>query len=228
MLLRCVWGFSLLLLPTAAFAQDASSVWNGGYIGLDMSAGMGAVSVTDTNGGVPPGPFDYSTKNLEAGLTAGFNLQAGPFVLGVEGRVGYLDPMGSGLIPSSVPGHHQDLMITPGATGELVGRLGLGLDNTLLYVKGGASIFGGTSRQVTTNPGYLTEAAGPFQGWTAGIGIEQMLTANISIKAEYAHTVYSPVTGDQLSISDDPIGYRYYNDTQFATDTITVGLNAHF
>ena len=228
MLLRCVLGAVLLLAPSVAFAGDASNVWTGGYLGLDLGGGIGAVSVTDTNGGVAPGPFTYSTEDLLADIRAGFNLQAGPFVLGLEGKVGYLDPIGKGLVPSTTPPNHQDLTITPGATAELSARLGLGLDRTLIYAKGGAVWFGGTALQTTTKPGYQTEPSGNFTGWTAGLGIEAMIAGNLSLSAEYTHTVYGTVTGDQLSTGDDPIGYRYYDDTAFSTDTITVGLNVHF
>lgn len=215
-------------MPTAAFAQDASNIWSGGYIGLDLGGGMGSVSVTDNvNDGVPPGPFDYTTKDLVADLKGGFNLQAGAFVLGLEGKVGYLDPIGSGIVPSSNPGHHQDLTITPGATAELTGHVGIGIDKTLLYVKGGAVIFGGSAQQVTDNPGYKTDPSGAFTGWTAGLGIEQMLSDKMGLTAEYAHTVYSPVTADQENVGDpsSPLGYKFLNWTSFSTDTITVGVN---
>ncbi len=227
---RTLGLFALFLLPSAAQAQDVSNVWTGGYIGLDLGGGRGSVSVTDTNGGVPPGPFDYTTTNLLADLTAGYNAQMGAFVLGVEGRVGYLDPMGTGLVPSSNPAYHQDLTINPGLTAELDGKLGLGLDNTLFYAKGGLTIFNGSAQQQTTKPGYQTEPSGPFKGWTAGLGLEQMLGGQMSIRAEYAHTVYGTVTADQRNVGDlsSPIGYRFYNDTNFSTDAITVGVNFHF
>jgi outer membrane immunogenic protein len=223
------WGAALLFfVPSVAFAQDAIDVWTGGYIGLDVGGGRGTVVVTDTHGGVPPGPFSYWTWNILADLTAGYNFQAGAFVLGVEGRVGYLDPLGKGLVPSSDPAFHQDLTISPGLTAELSGKVGLAVEHTLIYAKGGIVIFNGQSQQVTTKPGYQTEPSGTFKGWTAGVGVEQMVTDNVSLRAEYAHTDYGVVTGDQLSIGDPPIGYKYFYDTKFTTDAVTMGVNFHF
>ena len=226
-----VLGFLLLLMPSAAFAQDASKNWTGGYLGLELGAGRGAVSVTDYNGGVTPGPFDYSTIIVPAAVTAGYNVQAGVFVLGLEGKVGYMAPRGQGMVPSSTPPNHQDLTINPGVTAELSGKVGLGFDGTLLYAKGGVTWFGGSAQQVTTKPGYAPTASEAFRGKVVGVGVEQMITDTVSIKAELDHTVYDRVTAYQTSTVADPptpIGYNFYNWTDMSDDAITVGVNMHF
>jgi outer membrane immunogenic protein len=226
-----VLGLLLLLVPSAAFAQDASKSWTGGYIGLELGAGQGAVSVTDNvDDGVPPGPFNYSTLNVPAAVTAGYNLEAGAFVLGLEGKVGYMAPRGQGTVPSSDPAYHQDLAINPGITAELSGKIGLGFGGTLLYTKGGVTWFGGSAQQVTTRPGYAPTASGAFPGKVVGVGIEQMVTDTMSIKAEYDHAIYDRVTAYQTNVGDlsSPLGYKFYNWTDMSDDLVTVGVNMHF
>jgi outer membrane immunogenic protein len=227
-----VLGLLLLLVPSVAFAQDVPKNWTGGYLGLEVGAGQGSVSVTDNAAdGIPPGPFNYTTLNLLTGLNAGYNVQAGVFVLGVEGKVGYMIPRGQGTVPSSNPAYHQDLTINPGVTAELSAKAGLALDQTLLYTKAGVTWFGGSAQQVTTKPGYAPTGSGALPGKVVGLGVEQMLTDTVSIKAEYDHTIYDQVTAYQTSTVADPptpVGYKFYNWTNMGIDTISVGVNVHF
>jgi outer membrane immunogenic protein len=100
--------------------------WNGGYTGAHIGGVWGDVDVTDDiKNGAPPGPFGYSVDGVFGGGTAGYNLQFDNFVIGIEGDLGFIDPNGSGIIPSSNPIYHQDITLDSGLYGNITGRLGL-------------------------------------------------------------------------------------------------------
>ena len=83
--------------------MHADDPWNTFYAGAHAGYAWGSVDVTDTTGGVAPGPFSYSPKGAFAGGTAGLNWRLQGILLGVEGDLGYMDLSGSGTAPSSTP-----------------------------------------------------------------------------------------------------------------------------
>ncbi|MDE2105103.1 MAG: porin family protein [Patescibacteria group bacterium] len=213
--------------------SPALAGWNGLYIGGNVGGGRGHVSVTDTDGGVAPGPFDYGVTNAMVGVDAGYNWQNGNLVYGVEGDLGYMGSWGAGTIGSSHAGHVQNLTLDSGAYGDITGRVGWGDDSTLFYLKGGLAFFSGSARQTTTAPGYATTGTGTFTGWTAGVGIEHYISPNLSVKAEYQHYGFGGQGGNQTATAYDPKdmtpnGYVFNNSTTASFDVIKVGLNYHF
>nr|AGD93248.1 porin [uncultured bacterium] len=220
-----------LVCSGSAFAQDAAFDWSGFYAGIHAGALDGDTRVTNTAPGVDPGPFDYSIDGGFGGITFGYNWQAGNVVFGVEGDLGYLDPSGQGIIPSSDPVHHQDLTLDSGLYGDLTGRVGFSFDRVLLYAKGGAAFFDGEAMQASTRPEYAPTGTDTFTGWTAGAGVEYAVTNKISIKAEYQHFDFGEEHGYQTSLVADPptpVGYRFDNYTTVDFDTFKIGLNYHF
>ena len=88
--------------PEGVSYKDApvyAPVWTGFYVGADIGGAWGNADIKDITGGVPPGPFSFSPSGVLAGGAAGYNLQSGNFVFGVEGDIGYLDLHGSTIIP---------------------------------------------------------------------------------------------------------------------------------
>jgi len=193
--------------------------------GLHAGGVWGDVSVTDTNGGVTPGPFTYSPSGAFGGAQAGVNWQGGGFVAGVEGDIGYMNLTGAGIIPSSDPQYHQDATLSGGVYGDITGRLGFAMGQSLLYGKGGFAFYNGQALQLTTKPTYTGTGTDTFTGWTAGAGIEHQFTPNMSVKVEYLHFDFGPEGGYQTSITDPPIGYQYDNSTKLTADSIKIGVN---
>lgn len=202
--------------------------WTGLYIGVHGGAAWGHASVTDTTGGVDPGPFHGSGTAAFGGGTLGYNLQRGPLVFGVEADLGYMDQLAHGVIPSSNPIHHQDATVRGGLYGDITGRAGITVERTLIYAKGGFAFFDGQGRQVTTKPGYAPTGTNTFTGWVIGGGVEHALGHGWSVKAEYLHYDFGHQSGYQTSISDPPIGFQYNNKFDLTADTIKVGLNYRF
>jgi len=66
-------GISLAGLILSSNLVHADDPWNTFYAGAHAGYAWGSVDVTDTTGGVAPGPFSYSPKGAFAGGTAGLN-----------------------------------------------------------------------------------------------------------------------------------------------------------
>ena len=178
-----------------------------------------------------PGPFGYGVSGVFGGATAGLNWQAGGFVTGIEGDIGYMNLTGAGIIPSSHMGQHQDITLKGGVYGDITGRAGLALGQVLLYGKGGFAFYTGQATQATTVIGYAPTGTSTFTGWTAGVGLEQKLSPTLSWKIEYLHFNLGPQSGYQTALVADPPtpkGYQFYNWTTLVVDTVKVGVNWQF
>lgn len=234
------WLVSVILglLPISAFASDMNYPtkampsyynWSGFYAGLNVGGAFGNASVTDTNGGVPAGPYAYQPKGVFGGGQAGFNYQWQNVVLGIEGDLGYMNPTsGKGLVPSSNPAYHQDLTVSGGVYADMTARLGYAFGSLLFYGKGGYAYVDTSASQTTTKPGYATTGTGAFDGAVYGGGIEYAFARQWTIKAEYLRFDLGSRGAYQTSITDAPIGFQYLNTTSLKFDTVKIGANYRF
>lgn len=227
---KSIIAAALCLFATSAFAAEPAAVnwWSGAYVGLNAGYAGSNLSVLDTNGGVTPGPFTYSTKGFTGGGYAGYNWQVSNLLFGIEGDLGYLGATGKGYIPSSNPNAHQDLTLDSGLYGDATGRVGYAFNRFMVYGKGGYAYFGGSAKQTTTNPGYVTTGTGSWNGYTYGGGLEYALSPGVSVKLEYLRYDFGSRGGMQTSVGDPPIGYHYLNNTSLRFDTVRVGVGTHF
>ena len=219
-----------LAIGTPASAGD-SAKFSGFYLGANLGYHWGDVEVTNDAPGVNPGPFNYDIDGVFGGGQVGYNWQLSSFLIGVEADLGYIDPDGEYRIPSSTPGHYQRLSVDGGFYADVTARLGIVLDHTLVYGKGGWAYFDGEASQVTTKTGYAPTGTGSFDGWVLGGGIEHKLSANWSIKAEYLHFDFGSENGYQTATIADPptpVGYRFNNYHDLEVDTVKVGINYFF
>jgi outer membrane immunogenic protein len=139
-----------------------------------------------------------------------------------------MDLHGTGIIPSSDPAQHQDLTLDSGLYATATGRLGWAFGDTLIYGKGGWAHFDSDAKQTTTKPGFISTGTGAFNGTVYGGGVEHFINRNITIKAEYLHFNFGTRGGMQTSITDDPPGFHYLNETSVVDDTVKVGVAVHF
>ena len=151
--------------------------WSGFYVGLNFGGGWGTNAYTD--------PFDGLTADtrpnfLGGGAQMGANWQMDAFVLGWETDFDFLD------LQSSVTD-------TAGQTRRLeshwlwtvTGRAGYALNQTLLFVKGGAA-FGDEQNKIFALNGANSGTGRVTQiGWTVGAGVEYGLSHNWSVRLEY-------------------------------------------
>jgi outer membrane immunogenic protein len=164
--------------------------WSGFYIGA-----MGGYGSTSSQ----------RIKGEFAGGTAGANWQMSYVVVGVEAEGAW-----SNIGRPSNGFTSYDAQ----ALGSVNGRLGVAIDNFLLYGKGGFAFLSDT----VTVPAFAASGTKIHPGWDAGAGVEVGFLQNWSVKAEYLYSHYASVdipvgpflirTGD-LNVHSGKIGVNY-------------------
>jgi outer membrane immunogenic protein len=183
-------------LPTPPAVQAAAPAndWTGFYLGALGGFGWGNA---DTSVG------DVSADGFDVGAYAGANWQWGNFVVGAEGDILYPFVDGSGA----------GVTVEQGLNGSLRGRAGIALDRFLLYGTGGAALTG-----LELSGGGLSDDQ-TLWGWTAGAGVEGMVTDNITARVEYRFTDYEDQT---FTLGGGPV------NSDFTTHTIRGGIGLKF
>lgn len=203
--------------------KDAPYVvnWAGGYAGVNIGGVTGNLDAKDKdflNGGA-----SYSLSDTAAigGLQIGFNFQSGNFVFGVEGDFGYADLSARKFDPLSAGTTYSQL--DNGAYGDMTGRIGYSFGPVLIYGKGGYAFYTGQASVTTGLLGGGFGTTGLWEGWTAGGGVEYLLTPSWSMKIEYQHFDF----GRELATITAPGGTASYaND--LTMDAVKIGINYIF
>ena len=114
--------------------------WSGFYLGA-MVGGLGERNEATTPNGEVTGTLRNYAARFMGGGFAGYNVQYGGLVLGVEGDIaGILGGRAvSSRQPTIVPGLNASTASDPQSIATVAGRVGLALDNWLIYGKGGGA-----------------------------------------------------------------------------------------
>jgi outer membrane immunogenic protein len=211
--------------------------WTGCYIGGYVGgAWSDNVSAYDRDGysdffygtglGVPTAYSYKLDSSFIGGGTLGCNWQpvGSPFVLGLEGELGYLsmsgsafDPLSGGFVSSSTKIGDWYGMIT--------GRLGYSFDRALIYVKGGAAFV--NVEHSVFDPGFISASVSETKAtWTVGGGLEYALDMNWSIKAEYMYIGLDGATVTGLDAGTNTL-WNWDHDIN-GIHTAKVGINYRF
>lgn len=149
--------------------------WTGGYVGATAGYGWGSHS----KGGKA---VFGKPKGAVGGVTAGYNMQYGSVVAGVEGDLSLSGESKS----QSVPGlYSSKSRLRNLATARA--RIGVAADRALIYATGGYA--GGsvqTSLQPAVGAGYKESKW--LNGYAVGAGVEYAATDNVTVKGEYLYT----------------------------------------
>src|SRR5262245_236889 len=184
--------------------------WAGFYVGGHVGYGWGLFDFRDPYIKLDqpvlflPGLFvgvplerEFRGNGFLGGLQAGVNAQFGSIVVGVEGDASGMDIDGSFRSTSGIP-----LLLTTseGVSAHLKwlatlrGRVGVAFDRYLVYGTGGVAFGGvdgaGDITLTINNLGTLSAEASDHRthvGWTAGGGVERIVTSNVSAKLEYLY-----------------------------------------
>ena len=177
--------------------------------------------------------FGTSTNPDMAGYLVGgqvgYNYQFGQFVAGVEGDWDYTNARGGKAYPNGFFFSCEDDV---DQLGSVAARFGYAWGHALFYVKGGWA-FADVSARSHLNPGTevlinnfkLTDPASTAKlesGWTAGGGVEFMVTDRWSVKAEYMHY---DLGKDAFNI--DVNGSADAANISTTGDLVRVGVNYH-
>jgi outer membrane immunogenic protein len=193
----------LIVDEVALEAAVPSGDWTGAYVGGNIGYASGTVNWEIAGGGPPEGSYDLD--GLLVGVQGGYNWQMDSIVFGVEGDVAF----------SGVAG--EDVPLTAARqvnwVASLRGRLGFAVESILLYGTAGVAIANSTGEF------FIFDDTETHVGWTVGLGVEAMVTDDVSAKLEYAYTDYGT---QEYSYGGLPI------DTGFTTHAIKAGVNFHF
>jgi outer membrane immunogenic protein len=174
-----------------ATAPLSAYSWTGLYLGGNVGYAWGTTSNNPTR---PSG--------FAGGLQGGYNWQAGQFVLGGEA-----DIQVSGATDTFAPWKFSNPWF-----GTLRARAGYAINNFLIYGTGGVAF--GELQAETVN---LASESHTNVGWTAGIGVEAGLAANLSAKVEYLFVDLASNTYTLTGTSN-----------AFSASLVRMGLNYHF
>jgi outer membrane immunogenic protein len=215
-----IFVLSTLVAAQGAFAADLSVAplykapppqvapvynWTGFYIGANGGGGWGRSWWQSQS-------TTINLSGAQVGGTAGYNLQLGNTVLGLEGDLDWSNLKGT-----------SGAALCPGCSmsdswlSTVRGRAGYAFGGVLPYVTGGLAL--GDVR--ASAPGFAG-ASTTNAGWTVGGGIEIALPGNWTAKAEYLHVDLGKFNcGASCGIS--PTGNVSMRD-----DVVRAGLNYHF
>lgn len=184
-------GFGMLI-ALAAPAQ-AGGAWTGVYLGGHAGGVWGNVDSTKTaeaGGGLafdtsPVGTaLGFAPDGVVGGAQVGYLYQFSSFVVGLEVSGSYADFDETRLDAVDV-----DNVRTVNSDWNAAATLrgGYAFDNSLAYVKGGFALARIDHSLVdTTAPSTGSYATSEdHEGWTAGVGFEQMLSGSFSLALEY-------------------------------------------
>jgi len=208
----------VILTPHTAQAADAALAaapydWSGLYLGVEGGYGFGSQRFSERS--VPTETDAANLSGILGGITAGFNMQSGSTVFGLES-----DISAASLKSHPVTSNGFTCVNCEGTVnwvGTVRGRLGYAIDTTMPYLTGGLAV-GGVKGTATAANTVLGE--GTRVGWTVGAGIEHAFSNNLSAKLEYLYTDLGRL---ELPTS---CGTNCYTDERFST--IRIGLNYKF
>jgi outer membrane immunogenic protein len=242
-----------------AYAPVPAFTWTGFYVGAhagylwsdsDMKVGAVGVDVLpiDVERGTLPRSLSVDQDGAMGGIQAGYNMQFGMFVAGVEADVSWTDAEGDARYSAPDRFMFEGTPFAGATTNTVVktdlqwlatfrGRLGVTVDRALVYVTGGAAV-GEVDNTFSINIPTAPPPLGPYfspkwdhkdteWGWTLGAGVEYALTNNISVKAEYLYydlgdrTVHGT---DGPNFGEEFIDYKFKNNGNIAR----AGVNLRF
>jgi len=161
--------------PYAPYDAPPMFSWTGFYGGINGGASFGGF----TQGG---GSYFGSTSGGMIGGTIGYNYQAGPIVVGLEGDIDWASVSGS-----KTPFVGVSSKASLDEVNTVRARIGYGYDRTLFYITGGyagGSVSSNISNFAST-PNLLMSQSHYLNGYAVGGGVEYLVAPHFSVKAEY-------------------------------------------
>ena len=205
----------------------SADTWSGPYFGIHAGKGWSGLTTdyTENNWWTSGGQFKSDLAGVLKGGQAGYNYQAGLWVIG--GEVSYSDAdMGNSANSPYFTGDNYAADIN-GIFSAIV-RLGYDVSGTLIYLKGGYA----SAKIETSNSDInrITQERGRHTGPTVGAGIEHKLSPRISFGLDYNIIDLGSRQASTACVGDCAVaglGSEDQNITPGRTHTIMVRLNFH-
>jgi outer membrane immunogenic protein len=203
--MKKIFVIVIFIFSTLAKAESSpeelipiTSRWNGPYLGVNAGY-LGSQSDYPFKGKVLDtsinGKGSSKSGGIVGGIQGGYNWELSPqYILGLEGEFSFSDIKDkttafSGLPSMGVPAYSVDSNIKN--LGALRARMGYAVDEILFFVSAGLA-FGTQDMSISSMnaAGKVSNIGSGTQlmtGWTAGLGIEYLVSSNLTLKAEYIY-----------------------------------------
>lgn len=213
-------------MPNTKTDTTGGSNWSGPYIGAQFGYSFANFSSYSTNlVGTFPVPFDQDVDLFRGGAYAGYNIQLGRFMLGLEADITF--GAGSGERESPAYGVVYNAKTKSDWDGSLRLRFGYASGSLLFYGTGGVA-FGNVATDYGCI-GCVNAATASYRvadtrvGWAVGGGLEYAMTNAVSVRLDYRYTDL----GDKTEIFPSPI-VAISHDNSYTSSQIAVGLTYRF
>jgi opacity protein-like surface antigen len=210
--------------------------WSGFHIGVNYGAAWGSARWSDEPGDAvlfDNSPAGSDVEGLFGGVQLGYDYQAGPWVIGIEGMLDIADLRGDANC-GGVAGVGGDGFVCgthTSAFGSVTGRLGYAVGSALIYGRGGVAY---THDRYDFESGFLSLVP-PFDGasgstsadrfgWTLGAGLEFALDQHWSVRGEYDYYGFG---SDKVEFEDSG-GANTKAEIERSEQLVTMALNYRF
>lgn len=193
--------------------------WTGFYVGGQIGYGWGNNSTAEyitATGAFTNFKRTFKPDGILGGLHAGYNMQSGSLVYGLEA-----DIEGSALKGGYTLANGNGTAFKQPWQGSLRGRLGVAYDRALFYVTGGAAF--AEQKHTYFTPAIRETSSKTRFGWTLGAGIEYAVSNNWTVRGEYRYTDYGSYKNASLVAFP---GFSYKHDPR--DHAVRLGLSYKF
>jgi outer membrane immunogenic protein len=158
------------------------ATWTGSYIGISGGGAWGSAVVHNNTTGADQTPrFDLNGGLV--GATAGFNVQNGPLVAGLEADTSFVSKSGSATeFPPSGAFSNE---VREQWLSTFRGRVGYSQGNWLIYATAGGAL-ASVENNLVGPAGTISDKQWHW-GWTAGGGVEVKISQDWTAKVEYLY-----------------------------------------
>jgi outer membrane immunogenic protein len=216
--------------------------WTGWYAGLNVGGSFGEARDTlNVTGGVPASSSTSAhLDGVIGGGQIGYNWLSGNTLFGLEAdiqgsseRSSVSDPLiipavGCALAPCGTAGSFNDREKLPWF-GTVRGRLGTLVSPTVLLFVSGGLAYGQIDSDTSFTPTGGTAVVNNFTttraGWTAGGGVEGVVSGNWTAKLEYLYLDFGSFTN---SFTVGPLLTPFALSTHVTDNIVRAGVNYHF
>ncbi len=218
---------AFLLLVRGSVEPQAQPItseqWEGFYLGTHVGAVESSTGILDLDRQIfddDGGTLFTNDLNVTGGVHAGYNVQSGNRVFGIEADYSWTDAGRSRLFE----GGDHFLSSDIDGFGSIRGRAGLAVDNALIYFTGGVGLIdlnlSGTNDPST--PGSTDVSFDEQIAAVVGAGAEAKLGSNLSARLEYLHYFGgNEIDLCQVCNPDDPA------HASAALQVVRVGITYH-
>jgi len=224
--------------PAPVIAAVPLFTWTGFYVGAQAGYAWGENETSLFFDGAAvdtDGLGDFDNDGFVGGVHAGYNVQFGSFVVGLEADIEAAGIDGDLTVTDpTLPGYAAGVSSDINFQGSLRARAGVAFDRALLYVTGGLAFANIEHTYSATLPvgnvfgvpaGTYSESFDDTEwGWTLGAGVEYAFTNNLTARIEYRYSQIDDLSHDLTPVFNGTTS----NDVETEFHTIRAGLSCKF